>query len=329
MDRRILLACLLAVLMVGNVLTALVDAYPLVLLARLCMGFANGLFWAIGVGTAVRLVPGQLAGRASAIVLSGISIAAVAGVPLGTLMGNVTGWRAAFLAWGGLSLLSLLAVLATLPRLPSQGGFAVAQVLALPVRNTLLRRVVIAMFLLVLGHFAAYTYARPWLEESTMATPTFIVIVLIVFGVGGAVGNIVGGRLAEKRPGWFFAVASGGVLLAVLLLPTVSWSLWLVVLVLTLWGFAFGASNVAEVKVVLTAAPSAFEAAMSINTLAYNTSLALGALAGGMLVDLVGVDGAIVLAAVICALSLAAQACLRTWADRMPADSSESADVLA
>src|SRR5689334_9815013 len=117
-NRRVLLSALLAVLALGNLLTGLSPSYPLVLTARLVMGFANGVFWAIGVSMAMRLVPGRHASRAAAVALSGISIATVLGMPLGTFLGNLTGWRTTFLIWSALSALVFLAVAALLPSLP-------------------------------------------------------------------------------------------------------------------------------------------------------------------------------------------------------------------
>ncbi|MFG1708686.1 MFS transporter [Nonomuraea sp. M3C6] len=102
-NRRVLLSALLAILTLGNVITAISPNYPLVLTTRLIMGFASGTFWGIGVAMAMRLVPQRHASRAAAIVMSGISIAAVVGIPLGTVVEDLTDWRTTFLIWAGLS----------------------------------------------------------------------------------------------------------------------------------------------------------------------------------------------------------------------------------
>ena len=102
-NRRVLLSALLAILALGNLLTAVSPSFALVLTTRLFMGFANGVFWAIGVSMAMRLVPGRLALRAAAVALSGISIAAVVGIPLGTFLESLTNWRTTFLIWAGVS----------------------------------------------------------------------------------------------------------------------------------------------------------------------------------------------------------------------------------
>ncbi|TDC86137.1 MFS transporter [Micromonospora sp. KC606] len=168
-NRRVLLSVLLAILALGNLLTAVSPNFALILTTRLVMGFANGVFWAIGVSMAMRLVPGRLAPRASAIALSGISIAAVVGIPLGTFLESLTNWRATFLIWAGLSLLVFLAVTVVIPSLPSENVVPVREVFRLPLQHAQLRRVMVAVTLYVLGHFGAYTFIRPFAEERPQA----------------------------------------------------------------------------------------------------------------------------------------------------------------
>ncbi|WP_345407467.1 MFS transporter [Nonomuraea salmonea] len=110
-----LLATLLAVLTLGNLITAVSPSYPLVLGTRLVMGFASGVFWGIGVAMAMRLVPERHASRAASVVMSGISIGAVAGIPLGTALESLTDWRTTFLIWSGLSALVFVAVAVLVP----------------------------------------------------------------------------------------------------------------------------------------------------------------------------------------------------------------------
>lgn len=292
-DRRVLLSALLAVLAVGNLLTAVSPNFPLILATRLIMGFANGVFWAIGVSMAMRLVPGRLAARASAIALSGISIAQVAGIPLGTLLEHLTSWRATFLIWAALSALVFLTVAAVLPSLPSQNAVSVREVLRLPIERAQLRIVMIAVTLYVLGHFGAYTFIRPFAEQHSSASAAFISTLLVVYGVGGTAGNIIAGHTVTRNPRASFIVACAGLVTALLLLLVAANTRSGLLVAVVVWGVSFGAANLCQITLMLDAAPDKFEAAMSINTLGYNTSIALGALAGGLLADGLGVDGAV------------------------------------
>ncbi|MFE7799278.1 MFS transporter [Nocardia sp. NPDC057440] len=288
-NRRMLLSALLAILALGNLITAISPNYPLVLTARLIMGFANGVFWAIGVGMAMRLVPGRHASRAAAVALSGISIATVVGMPLGTFLESLTSWRTTFLIWSGLSALVLFAVAAIIPSLPSDNAVSVREVFKLPLENVRLRVVMFTVVLYVLGHFGAYTFIRPFLENHSSATPAYITGLLIIYGAGGAAGNFIAGYTATKNLRASFIVACTGLVASLLLLLTIGHGQAGLIISVALWGISFGAMNLCQINMTLAAAPDTFEAAMSLNTLGYNTSIALGALFGGLFADHSGV----------------------------------------
>ncbi|MFR9798773.1 MFS transporter [Streptomyces sp. MS06] len=324
-NRRALLSTLLAVLALGNLITSVSPNYPLILATRLCMGFASGVFWAIGVSMAMRIVPERHAGRAAAVVMSGISIATVVGIPLGTVVEAHTDWRNTFAIWAGLSLLVFLAVAALIPSLPSDNAVSVREVFGLPVRNVQLRTVLFIVIFFVLGHFGAYTFVRPYLEENASATSTFITTVLIIFGVGGAVGNFIAGHTVNKSLRGTFVVGVISLLAALLLLRTVGDAETGAVIALILWGLSFGAVQLAQVNMTLSAAPETFEAAMSLNTMAYNTSIALGALFGGLFVDHLGVTSVLWFGAILAGASLL----LRLGTGRRKTPAAVSEDDLA
>ncbi|MGP4098377.1 MFS transporter [Nonomuraea sp. KM90] len=303
-NRRALLSTLLAILTLGNVITALSPNYPLVLTTRLVMGFASGVFWAIGVSMAMRLVPGRHASRAAAIVMSGISIAAVVGIPLGTVLESLTDWRTTFLIWAGLSALVFLAVVAAVPSLPSANAVPVREVFGLPLRNVPLRLVLCTVVLFVLGHFGAYTFVRPYLESTTSASPLFITVLLMVYGAGGAAGNFIAGHTVTRNLRGSFVAGCAGLVGSMLLLLAVGHGQAGSVIALILWGVSFGVVQLCQVNMTQAAAPDTFEAAMSLNTMAYNTSIALGALFGGLFADHLGVASVVWFGVALTAASL-------------------------
>ncbi|MGV9775576.1 MFS transporter [Streptosporangium sp. NPDC003464] len=303
-NRRVLLSALLAILALGNLITAISPNFPLVLTTRLIMGFANGVFWAIGVSMAMRLVPERHASRAAAVALSGISIATVVGMPLGTFLESLAGWRTTFLIWSGLSVLVFLAVAAVIPSLPSENAVSVREVFGLPLRNVRLRLVIFAVALYVLGHFGAYTFIRPFAENNSSATPAFVTALLVIYGVGGAAGNFIAGYTVTKNLRASFIVACAGLVVSLLLLLTIGHGQVGLIVSVALWGVSFGAMNLCQINMTLAAAPDTFEAAMSLNTLGYNTSIALGALFGGLLADHFGVRSAFWFGAALIAASL-------------------------
>ncbi|WP_433345315.1 MFS transporter [Microtetraspora malaysiensis] len=323
-NRRVLLATLLAILALGNLITAISPNYPLVLATRLITGFASGVFWAIGVSMAMRLVPERHATRAAAVTMSGISIAAVVGIPLGTVLESLTSWRTTFLIWAGLSVLVLLAVVAVIPSLPSTNAVSVREVFGLPLKNVPLRRVLFTIVLFVLGHFGAYTFVRPYLEHSASATPLIITVVLMVYGAGGAAGNFIGGYTVNKSLRGSFIVGLAGLVTSLLLLLTIGHGQAGSIITMILWGVSFGVVQLSQINMTQAAAPDTFEAAMSLNTMAYNTSIALGALFGGLFADHLGVTSVVWFG-----VALTAAALLLTLSTRQKAARAVPEDALA
>lgn len=302
-DRRMLLTALLAILAVGNLITAAAPDFALVMASRLIMGFANGAFWAIGVSMAMRLVPGQHANRAASIALSGISIATVVGIPLGTFLASLSSWRTTFLIWSGLSTLVLVAVAVTIPSLPSDNAVPVREVFELPRANVRLRQVMVTVVLYVLGHYGAYTFVRPFMEKEAHASSGFITGLLMVFGAGGAIGNFGAEYLIKKNLKRTYLGARVTLVASLLALLGLGHSQAGALIAAAVWGLAFGAANLCQINLVLAAAPDKFEAAMSVNTLGFNVSIALGALIGGVFADRSGVAGAVWFGAVLTAAS--------------------------
>jgi predicted MFS family arabinose efflux permease len=176
----------------------------------------------------------------AAVVMSGISIATVVGIPLGTVLEELTDWRTTFLIWAGLSALVLACVASAVPSLPSNNAVSVREVFTLPLRNPQLRVVLIIVILFVLGHFGAYTYVRPFLEHGQFGTPVFITIVLMIFGIGGAVGNFVAGHTVNKSLNGSFILGCIGLVLSLLLLIIASDQLIVTITAMILWGVSFG-----------------------------------------------------------------------------------------
>lgn len=323
-NRRLLLTALLTVLAAGNLVTAVAPDFALVMAIRLIMGFANGAFWAIGVSMAMRLVPERHANRAASIALSGISIATVVGIPLGTFLAGVSSWRTTFLIWSGLSALVLLMVAVTVPSLPSDNAVPIREVFELPRVNVRLRQVMVTVVLYVLGHCSAYTFVRPFMEKHAHASSAFITGLFMVFGAGGAIGNFAAGYLVKKGLNGTYLAARAALVVSLLLLLAFGHSQAGAMLAAALWGMAFGAANLCQINLMLASAPDRFEAAMSINTLGFNLSIAAGALVGGVFADRSGVASAVWFGVVLSAASL-----LVTLFTRRPATAPVSQDALA
>jgi MFS transporter, DHA1 family, inner membrane transport protein len=198
--RRPLLIGLMTLFTLGNMVAALSPTYEVLLAARVATAFAHGVFFAIGATIAASLVPPDRRASAIAMVFSGLTVAIAVGVPLGTVIGQALGWRMTFWAVTGLGLLSLAAMLALLPR-----SIEVQAPGSLTERARVLGsgRLLMAFGMNLFGYggtFVAFTYLAAILEQITGFSSTLIGPMLFVYGASVIVGNIVGGRLANRDP---------------------------------------------------------------------------------------------------------------------------------
>lgn len=289
LDRRILVAGLAAVMVLGNLATALADDFALLLGARVIAGASIGGFWAVAASMAVRLVPEKSVPRASAIIFSGVAIASVLGVPVGTLLGGAWGWRAAFAAMAGFSLLVLVALVSLLPPLPTKHAIRARDLTGL-LRRRVVRHGLTAALLIVIGHFTAYTYVTPVLRDSVGVGETTIVTLLLVYGAAGIVGNFAAGALATARLrglliGCAVVIATAATAMPVLATGTVS-----AAVVLVAWGLGYGAAPVLLQLWTLRSAPGSPEGISALFTAGFQAAIGGGAVLGGLGVDLIGVD---------------------------------------
>lgn len=289
-DRRLVLLALTVLLVLSNVLAATAGSYATLLGARVMLGVALGGFWSMAAALAMRLVPERLFARAMSVVLTGVSVATVCAAPVGAWMGELWGWRSAFVAAGAVSVFTLAAQLITLPALPPLGQPSL-RVLGELLRRPGVRVALLAVLLVISGHFAGFTYIRPLMEDVTHLSVAAISAVLLGYGIGGFFGNFAGGWLAERseRRAIVFGGALIAALAAALLLAGRSPAVTAVAVVL--WGFAFGAFPVGFQTWIVRAAPDQAEGAGGLIVAAFQVAIASGAVGGGLLVDHIGALG--------------------------------------
>ncbi|GAA4891684.1 MFS transporter [Streptomyces coeruleoprunus] len=302
-DRRALMLVLALVLIAGNELTALAPNFAVLMAARVVLGFAHGLMWSIAASIALRLVAPKDAVRATSVVFGGISVASVVGVPLGTFIGELTDWRTVFHAIAGLGAVFLVAAAVLLPKLPSRNAARVADLPRLLRDRNILTAVVITV-LVVAGHFAAYTYLAPYLEDRAGIDPKLISTMLLVYGVAGVAGNFVGGAAAARNLRGTLLVAIAVLAVTLVALLAVGTFRPGVYLLLVLWGLSFTAIPVCVQTVVFTYAGDSPEAATSLFVLGFNVSVGLGSLIGGLIVDHASLTAVFVTGAALAVLAL-------------------------
>ncbi|MEV0201906.1 MFS transporter [Nonomuraea sp. NPDC050691] len=283
-DRRLVLALLIGMVGAANLASAFATGFAVVLLARFLIGISVGGFWSLAGGIALRLVPERHVARATAVVFGGVETASVLGVPAGTLAGDLSGWRTAFAAVGVLGLVSLTCMVAVMPKVPPQRTMTFGDLPRVFRAHTAVRVGIAMTFLAITGHFTAYTFVRPILQDDGVADG-MISVLLLVFGIAGICGNFIAGALITTR--LRRSVCGISVLLsaAMAALASIEHNTVSAAVILIVWGLGYGAVPVTFQTWILNAAPAATEAASSLYVSMFNLSIAFGALVGGLAVD--------------------------------------------
>ena len=285
LPRRTTLVAALVTFVAAHVLGALAPNYAVLLVSRAIAAVAVGAFWAVAAVVAVSAAGPALRARALAVLLPGLSIANVAGVPLGTLLGQQEGWRATFWALAAAGLVGVLGVLATVPAGRGSGpATKLADEIAVFRQGRLwLALATIALYQAAI--MATFSYIAPLLTEVSGLSPRWVPLVLLLFGLGGFFGVNIGGRFADAHP-WgtlFTAIAAAVVMLVLLaLFAGVGTAVVPLVALLGLVAFIAGAPLNARAFSLAGAAPTL---ASATNTSAFNTGSTIGPVLGGIAIS--------------------------------------------
>jgi len=289
LDRKPVVLMLTALVVLSNLAVALATDYLVLLLARTLLGVAVGGFFALIGATIVRLVTLQGMGKGMAVVFFGLAAATTIAPPVGALIGEAFGWRSAFLAAAGLGSLAWLAQLASLPRVPAAEGTSLVALLRLLTRGKV-RVGLMAIVLVFGGNIAGATFIRPYLETGAGFDATAVASVLLAYGVATLVGNGAGGIAADRALRLGFTLTCLVIGVATLGLVTFGDGLAPVLGLACLWGLGVGAIPVMIQTWMGRAAPDQLEAVGGLFMAVIQFSIASGAIAGGLAVDLFGVS---------------------------------------
>ena len=291
--RKTLLLGLMLLFTAGNLTAWMAPGYAALMAARVLTGLAHGVFFSIGSTIATSLVPKEKAASAIALMFSGLTVALVTGVPLGTFIGQRFGWQMTFLAVALLGVIAFAGIALLVPR-----GIAGSAPAGLLTQLSVLRkpRLLLVYAMTTLGYggsFIAFTYLAPILEQVAGFAPGSGGLVMLVYGVSVAFGNIWGGRLADRKGPVRALQIVFALLAGVLFVLDFTAANKIAVLVTVLaWGaVAFGNVPGLQVYVVRRAeidAPRAVDVASGLNIAAFNVGIALGAWGGGLIVAHLG-----------------------------------------
>ncbi|WP_350647980.1 MFS transporter [Pseudomonas sp. HY13-MNA-CIBAN-0226] len=295
-DRRHVLWVLLSLLVVSNALMACANGLFVLLAGRVLLGVAVGGFWTIGVALGPRLRPDAV-GRATSIIFSGVTLGTVAGIPTGTLLGGLFGWRMAFGAFAALASLVVIALVLLLPSIRPEKSSGFAQIPAV-LRLPKVQVGLVAVILIFTGQFAAYTYITPYLNQISGIESSELSLLLLGYGVAGIFGNLFCGWCVERDVR--LAVLGTSLLLgsAMLLLGAMGDDPLPAIAAVVTWGFGFGMLPIAIQSWIFRAAPDRLESVAALFVSIAQLAMGAGALLGGLAVDHYGVASAVWLGAV-------------------------------
>ncbi|MGK9415017.1 MFS transporter [Pseudomonas cedrina] len=283
LPRKAALVALMGIFIIGNLLCALASDYNVLMFARVVTALCHGAFFGIGSVVAANLVPANKRASAVALMFTGLTLANVLGVPLGTALGQEAGWRSTFWAVTLIGVIALIGLIRFLPAKRDEEKLDMrAELAALKGAGIWLSLSMTALF--AASMFTLFTYVAPLLGDVTGVSPKGVTWTLLLIGLGLTVGNIIGGKLADKR----LAATLIGVFISMAVVSTaLSWTSIAVIpteITLFLWATAsFAAVPALQINVV-TFGKAAPNLVSTLNIGAFNIGNALGAWVGGSVI---------------------------------------------
>ncbi|HEX3750277.1 MAG TPA: MFS transporter [Streptosporangiaceae bacterium] len=306
-SRRTVVVVCVGVLALSQFVVAAAPDYAVVLAARILCALAHGVFWSMLAPVAARLAPPGQAGRATALVFAGNSLALVGGVPIGTALGHAVGWRFAMAALGVVAVVSMVALRRVLPPLstepatrdpgrpaardpgrPAARGTVRGQLASVPaaLRSGPLLAVCVATTVAATGQFAAYTYITALVQRDAGLTGLALSAVLFGYGAAGIGGIALAGRISDGRPRLATAASLTAMVLALALLASLAHGSTVgTVASVAVWGAGFTALPVVLQAAVLRVAPRSADTASSLYVVGFQIGIGGGALIGSLLVN--------------------------------------------
>lgn len=314
---RSMLMAMLALFAIGNAAIAVSTSFPVMLAARIVQGAMLPAFVSVGAAAVTALASPAERGKGLARANIGFVVGVLLALPAGVALAQGGNWRLSFLVLAVATLPMAALIARFFPALPRHEAIAVSSQISLLRRPLFLAHLALSS-LLFAAMFAAYTYLGAWLAGALGLSTGYVALALLLFGAAGLAGNALAGRLADRAPLRATVAATCALVAAINLAAVVPQSLALVAGALAIWGVSHTASvTLSQVRVTL-AASDAPAFAMTMNISAANLGIAIGAFAGGWLIDRQGV-GAIGLAPVgFALLALPLTALIRSKLRRVP-----------
>ena len=304
-DRRTMVLVCSSLLSLSSLIVAMAPTFTVLLLGRFLLGLALGSFWAMAPALAMRLVPAKQVPQALSIVYSGVAIALVVAPPLGSYLSQFMSWRGVFLLTSLFGLLCLAWQVYALPRIPapsddgSRGVWKVARRPGVP-------NAMVAIFLSFGGHFALFTYMRPFFEQIAHYSSNAFTAVLLLFGVSNFAGTLISGRIVGKHLSASLVIAPLAMASAALGLALFGEQMILSAASALVWGAAFALVPVGWSTWTTREVADDAESAGGLQVAVIQLASAVGAGAGGLSIEALNARGPVIVGFVFLALAVGA-----------------------
>ncbi|MFM0001504.1 MFS transporter [Paraburkholderia dipogonis] len=302
-DRKLVLLGLTVLLIISSVLSWTAGSFATLLIARIILGIGVGGFWAISITAAAKLVAPEKVHAASSLVFAGISIGSVIAVPAGSYIGAHADWRDGFLGASILAVVCFILQLVFLPTLKMKEGVSVSDFFGL-LKDPKIRAIFLTVIFIVAGQYAGYTFVTPYLEQITHLDAAIVSGLLFAYGVSTVVGNFAGGAFAGRNLHSTVVATVWIFVLSLAAMAVFATSPIFAGAALLIWALSWGMAPVGTQLWLYNATLHAPEAAQAMNTSVFQLSIGLGSLAGGIVVNKVGLRGSMWLGVLILALAV-------------------------
>lgn len=295
-NRRRLLLFFMLLLLGSNLMAAWVSDFYWLLFARVLFGVSMGGIWCMAGSLAIRLVPLHAVGLATSIIFSGIAAASVLGVPLGVYLGDLWGWRFAFICIAVMVAVVFAMLYWSLPSLETDPTAHWSSSLKVLKQKSILFGLAITIFM-VMAQFSAYTFIRPLLQSVSQFSDQHISALLLFYGFFGILGNFTAGYFVQKYLWQTLCTISVFIGISLLLFALFGGTQSISIILLVIWGLAYGGVSVSLMTWMMRAAPAQIEIASAFNIAMFNLSIGFGAFTGGWIVDHLGLEQNLISAA--------------------------------
>ncbi|MFX0572314.1 MFS transporter [Bacillus pumilus] len=284
-DRKKILSWMLIIFILSNVITSVSHSFEMVMMTRILQGISGGTAIVVAMAVATRLVEREKRGTAIGIILMGLSSSLVLGVPIGTFLSSMIGWKALFAAIGLITLIPLIVVYRRIPSMKEQEPVTLRMQLSILKDKRILLAVAVTLFY-VGGYSTLFTYLTPFLQASANLSITEISGILLLAGICSFLGSSLGGMAADKK-GPIFTIFSGITLqiIMLMLLSFVTGNLVVMVAVIMIWMIATWSTSPAQQLYLVTLVPKSPDIALSVNTSFIQFGFALGSGVGGIVLS--------------------------------------------